>query len=79
MIVEVTMATDKLDDRDYLKIEVDGKTVFKAMDGEPEDNTLCRNFNDCFGIGELIRDAFHAGKEGGACLLITKKIKWEDV
>lgn len=62
MIVKVENTED-----DYflsLKISIDGETVFQAHDGEPEDNTLSRNFNDCFGIAQLLERAWKAGKNG---------------
>ena len=55
------------DDFDYgqtLSIEIDGKEVFSVYDGEPEDNNLSRNFNDCFIIDDLLRKAYEAGKNG---------------
>lgn len=53
----------KLDDwRQYLKIEIDGQERFFVMDGEPEDNTLNRNFSDCYDIVLLMEQAYAAGK-----------------
>lgn len=34
------------------------------FDGEPEDNNLNRNFNDCYSIENLIKKAYEAGKNG---------------
>ena len=62
MKVEMFSATYGNEDRDALIIQIDGKTVFSAFDGEPEDNSLCRNFGDCFGIGDLMKQAYDAGK-----------------
>jgi hypothetical protein len=33
-------------------------------DGEPEDNTLMRNFNDVFHIIDLMQAAYEVGKSG---------------
>lgn len=33
-------------------------------DGEPEDNTLGRNFNDVYSIPDLLKIAYEAGKNG---------------
>lgn len=47
-----------------IEIFIDGKRVFTVSDGEPEDNTLNRNFNDCYGILDLLRQVHEAGKRG---------------
>ena len=36
----------------------------RFCDGEPEDNTLSRNFGDCYIITDLVRMAYEAGKNG---------------
>ena len=50
--------------QDRVKIAVDGKVVFDVYDGEPEDNNLCRNFNDVLTIPSLMRQAYEAGRKG---------------
>jgi len=55
---------DRYDYRDAYEIEIDGKTVFSVHDGEPEDNSLGRNFNDCYRITSLLKRAYEAGKNG---------------
>jgi len=63
--MKVTIYTWERDDyRDFLEIHIDGVRVFFVHDGEPEDNTLTRNFNDCHCIGALMQTAFAAGKLG---------------
>ena len=52
------------DYKDYLEIFVDGKLVFSVSDGEPEDSCLCRDFNDCREIVEMMKLAFDAGARG---------------
>ena len=47
-----------------LEILIDGETVFSVCNAEPEDNTLSRNFSDCYNIPELLERAFLAGKNG---------------
>lgn len=47
-----------------LTILVDEKKGFSVHDGEPEDNTLNRNFNGCLRIPELMKLAFQAGERG---------------
>lgn len=46
---------------DMLVIEIDGKENFSVYDGEPEDNNLYRNFNDCFKIIDLLKKVYEAG------------------
>ena len=50
--------------RGALLIEIDGKKVFEASDGEPEDNNLVRNFSDVYEIPTLMERCFQAGKNG---------------
>jgi hypothetical protein len=50
------------DYRNALELHVNNKIVFSVYDGEPEDNTLSRNFSDCYGIIDLIEMAHTAGK-----------------
>jgi len=55
---------EKRDCRNMLEILIDGKSSFAVFDGEPEDATLARDFNDCFSIPRLMQIAFSAGKNG---------------
>ena len=50
--------------KDTVEISIDGKEVFKVHDGPPEDATLGRNFNDCYSIGNLMKQAYKAGVNG---------------
>lgn len=59
--------------RNGLWILIDGKTVFSAHDGEPEDNTLGRNFNDCWSIPKLLKLAYEAGKAGEEFIVESKE------
>lgn len=54
------------DDRLWYGIKIDGEIVFDVGDGEPEDNNLRRNFNDCFKLPEImlmVVQAVQAGRE----------------
>ena len=66
MIVQITSRTEsELEEHDYrdsLLIKVDGEIKFNVSDGEPEDANLSRDFSDCFGIGNLMKLAYDAGK-----------------
>ena len=68
MKVEIRSLTDKgIEARDYrniLQIFINGKKVFYVFDGEPEDATLNRDFNDCWKIGVLMEVAYNSGKNG---------------
>jgi len=55
---------ERRDYSDMYAIEIDGKNEFHAMDGEPEDNSLGRNFNDIYKIIDLMKLAYEAGKNG---------------
>ena len=68
MKITVTRLTEEAkkdrDERDGFAIDIDGKCVFSAWDGEPEDNSLARNFNDCLKIPDILKMVFERGKTG---------------
>ena len=60
--MKVVMKTEELNDcRSHVEISVDGEVKVDCYDGEPEDNTLCRNFADIYSIPELMEMAYNAG------------------
>ena len=66
-ITTITLTDEGQASRDYrgmYAIEVDGKTIFEVWDGEPEDNSINRNFNDILSIPKLLQAAYDAGKRG---------------
>lgn len=66
MKVEEKVEQSEYDEwRSFLTIEIDGEEVFSVHDGEPEDNTLIRNFNDCYKVKELIEQAYQRGLAEG--------------
>jgi len=77
MKVNIKKLSDKaIERRDYseeLTIKVNGKKIIDFYDGEPEDNTLARNFNDAYKIGGLIRMAYEAGLKNEG-FFITEEI-----
>ncbi len=79
MKIESFVATDKDDCRDGLIIQVDGVPVFSAFDGEPEDNALSRNFSDCFGITDLMQQAYMAGADKEVLEIEQNKITWDEL
>ena len=68
MIVTIKTPNDEQlaanDYRGSLTIEIDGKRVASFWDGEPEDNTISRNFNDVHAIPSIITQAYEAGARG---------------
>lgn len=64
-VIETSLSEEEMANRDYdrdvLKLNINGKQVFRVMDGEPEDATLSRDFNDCWKIVELLALAHKAG------------------
>jgi len=75
MRVEVITRSDEevesCDYRNAIEIKIDGKRVFRASDGEPEDATLNRDFNDIYSIADLLKMAYDAGKAGNTFELIN--------
>ena len=45
-------------------VKLDDKVVFSVSDGEPEDNSLCRNFSDCSKLLQLLEKTYELGKNG---------------
>ena len=75
MKVTIKTLPDNAVDYDQIYIlEINGKEIISFYDGEPEDNTLQRNFNDVYKIDKIIKMAFNAGKNGE-----TLSIKYNDV
>lgn len=73
----ITLTDNGLENHDYRElfaIEIDGKKEFCAVDGEPEDNTLSRNFNNVRLIGQLMEKAYNAGKNGEKLTFEREKV-----
>jgi hypothetical protein len=64
MKVKETYKEDNFDFTGHLEIRINNKKTYSFSDGEPEDNTLHRNFNDCFSITDIMKEAYNAGKDG---------------
>ena len=63
-VIQKSLTDEAIEDRDYrdyLTITIDGKESFCVYDGESEDATLARDFNDCWGIVDLMKKAYDAG------------------
>ena len=59
-------ASERRDYRQVLEISIYGKRVFRVSDGEPEDATLNRDFNDCYQVSDLMQRAYTVGQIGGS-------------
>ena len=78
MKIQVIKRENVEDWRDRLTIEIDGFPVFDVSDGEPEDNNLDRNFQDCRNVVDLMKRAWEAGKKGESFSAETKQKGWEE-
>ena len=67
-------AVEKWDYRHYLEIRIDGKKAVRFFDGEPEDATLSRDFNDCYSIPDLMKKAHEAGARGEVLSVTTREV-----
>lgn len=59
--------------RNFLSVVVDDLEVMSFVDGEPEDNTLDRNFSDCYRIADLIKSVAKWAKEGEDVFVIKEE------
>lgn len=66
---------EAFDFRDQLEIIVNDKIEFCFCEGEPEDRTLSRDFNDCYNIPKLMKMAFNAGERGEGLIINGETIK----
>ncbi len=62
--MRLTVRTSAKDYRYTLTIDIDGRQAFRVHDGESEDATLNRDFNDCYQVANLMRRAHEAGARG---------------
>lgn len=76
MKVKEIYSEDHNDCRAAWGLQINDKTMFSLMDGEPEDNTLARNFN--FQIQPIIQKAYDAGKNGEELEYVYEDVEWED-
>jgi hypothetical protein len=59
-----------------LEIKIDGQTEFSVSEGEPEDATLGRDYNDCCKIPNLLILAHESGKRGEELIINKRQEKW---
>lgn len=79
MLVEIFSSQDEYDYRCAYSIYINGKREISFVDGEPEDNNLCRNFDGVYTIDRLMRMAYEAGKNGEDFECVgEKEISWDE-
>ena len=78
MMMKVEVLNSEYDYRGFLSVKIDGKVVMSFCDGEPEDNCLGRNFNDIQKVGDLLKLAHEAGKNGESFELDCKILSIEE-
>lgn len=59
MIIQVRSEVE--DYRERYELIINGEVVFAVFDGEPEDNTIGRNFNDVYKLEDIIKKVHEAG------------------
>lgn len=74
-IVE-TWADDDYGCRSATRLEINDEVMYELVDGEPEDNSLARNFS--FNIEEVLRKAYDAGEAGSGFDYTHKNVSWEE-
>lgn len=83
MKIKEKYAHDEEDGRAALEIVVVSgtgkKTSMSFYDGEPEDNSIGRNFNDVLSIVPLMRLAHEAGARGESLEVLEETVDWEDL
>ena len=77
MKVELIIMSSDSEYERRIDIRIDGKEVFSVWDGEPEDNTTHRNFNDVMKIPELLLQVHNNAKAGGTLEIIQTTSEWK--
>ena len=77
MKVTIKTLKEPCDSRECMEIEIDGDVVCYFCDGEPEDNSISRNFSDVFFIGDLLVEANQRGMTGET--IIIERIKVDEL
>lgn len=66
--IEVVLMSEDLEyERDYrsgIRIKFNDTDAFEVVDGEAEDNSLSRNFHDCYKIGTMLQQVYDLGRSG---------------
>ncbi len=73
----ITLTEEEMINRDYCSmyaLEIDDQKVFCVHDGEPEDNTLSRNFSDVYSLANLLQKAYNAGKNNEPLEIVSAEV-----
>lgn len=65
-------------ERIFLEILIDGEETFSIGPGEPEDFCLHRDLSSCYGIVDMMKQAYEAGKKGEPLEIKEEKVKGWD-
>lgn len=64
MLLEIfTKDSDNKEEKNFLKICIDGRQQLYVYDSVPGNNTLSGSFSQCFMIASLLQKMYRAGKE----------------
>jgi hypothetical protein len=76
MKVVITKSVDIENGATLLTIDVNDTNFITSHDADPEDANFDRNFNGFLFIGDLIREAYNAGKNGEPLLMDEIEEDW---
>lgn len=79
MLIQCISAQNERDCRNAFVVAVNGKSFLNFVDGEPEDNSISRNFSDVSSIGSLIERVVKARDSGESVEIRNEKMSWEDI
>ena len=78
MKITTTYAFDEDDSyREGLKIYIDKEVKLSFTDWESEDNSLWRNFNDCYNVDKLLKEVYELWLKGEKIEFIKEEISRE--
>ncbi len=66
---------DNADGRSATRLTIDSEEMYCLVDGEPEDNSLARNFS--FDVEQLLSKAYYAGEAGSGFNFVRREVSWE--
>ena len=77
IITQVSLTEEEMERRDYrdaITIKINGSIALQFHDGEPEDNTMGRNFNDIYSIINVLKQAHAAGVAGESLTVVLEEV-----
>ena len=80
MIIREVLSSSPYDGHQRLCISIDGCVEFEVCDGDCEDNSLDRNFADCYDVLALLERVHDAGMRGEELVIQQTSEEWgEDI